>query len=175
MFCFETVEKFVTIFLFHFRGKQRLVGANTQCNILLPAESVTEYPKISFSTPSHCTKSTRSFRSVDSSQTPYFLIVTTPHLPFSTLFWLFFFQIIPLPLSLSAMDGSGNSAQETVACASWIRRPENAHLVAMGRRHSGHSDHRPSSLQIFSFDRESTALSTSPLVLFFSVYFCFKF
>lgn len=70
--------------------------------MFLPAESVTEYPKISFSTPSHCTKSTRSFRSVDSSQTLYFLIVTPPPPPpFFHIILTFFFQIVPLPLSLS--------------------------------------------------------------------------
>uniref|UniRef100_A0A5B7BZW7 Putative SEC12-like protein 1 n=1 Tax=Davidia involucrata TaxID=16924 RepID=A0A5B7BZW7_DAVIN len=51
------------------------------------------------------------------------------------------------------------SRQGTVACASWIRRPENAHLVVMGR--SRHGDH-PSVLDIFSFDPKTTSLSPSP-------------
>ncbi|KAA8534489.1 hypothetical protein F0562_032006 [Nyssa sinensis] len=49
--------------------------------------------------------------------------------------------------------------QGTVTCASWIRRPENAHLVVMGR--SRHGDHQ-SVLEIFSFDPKTTSLSSSP-------------
>ncbi|KAM7467854.1 hypothetical protein LguiB_015416 [Lonicera macranthoides] len=52
--------------------------------------------------------------------------------------------------------------QGRVTCASWIRRPENAHLVAMGRSKRRHDDDHPSSLQIFSFDPLTTSLSSSP-------------
>ncbi|CAL5363414.1 unnamed protein product [Camellia sinensis] len=49
----------------------------------------------------------------------------------------------------------------TVACASWIRRPENAHLAVVGKARQ-HRD-QPSQLQIFSFDSKSSSLSPSPL------------
>lgn len=50
-----------------------------------------------------------------------------------------------------------------VGCASWIRRPENAHLVVLGtmKLHN-----RPASLQIFSFDPVTTSLSDSPKASF---------
>ncbi|KAL6980269.1 PHD finger containing protein Phf1 [Sarracenia purpurea var. burkii] len=54
----------------------------------------------------------------------------------------------------------GSSRQRTVTCASWIRRPENAHLVVVGK--ARHGD-QPSLLEIFSFDPKTAALSTSPL------------
>ncbi|KAK9124029.1 hypothetical protein Sjap_013631 [Stephania japonica] len=52
----------------------------------------------------------------------------------------------------------------SVTCASWIRRPENAHLVAMGKsRRTTKGKASPSSLlQIFSFDAKTTSLSSSP-------------
>ncbi|CAK9185712.1 unnamed protein product [Ilex paraguariensis] len=57
------------------------------------------------------------------------------------------------------MEGRGASGQGTVTCASWIRRPENAHLVVMGK--SRHGDN-PAVLEIFSFDPKTTSLSSSP-------------
>ncbi|KVH91979.1 hypothetical protein Ccrd_006001 [Cynara cardunculus var. scolymus] len=59
------------------------------------------------------------------------------------------------------MDGGVTAEQGTVTCASWIRRPEDAHLVALGK--SKHGD-LPASFQIFSFDRLTTSLSSSPSV-----------
>ncbi|KAJ9540216.1 hypothetical protein OSB04_026722 [Centaurea solstitialis] len=61
------------------------------------------------------------------------------------------------------MDGGVAAEQGTVTCASWIRRPENAHLVALGK--SKHAD-LPASFQIFTFDRLSISLSSSPSVTF---------
>ncbi|KAG8390543.1 hypothetical protein BUALT_Bualt01G0094400 [Buddleja alternifolia] len=55
------------------------------------------------------------------------------------------------------MDGGDASGQGTVTCATWIRRPENAHLVVVGKS-------SPSSLEIFSFDPKTTSLSPSPKV-----------
>lgn len=64
------------------------------------------------------------------------------------------------------MAGGDASEQGTATCASWIRRPENAHLLVVGKS-------RPSSLEVFSFDSKTTSLSPSPKVLLFScsVYF----
>ncbi|PSR98054.1 SEC12-like protein [Actinidia chinensis var. chinensis] len=56
------------------------------------------------------------------------------------------------------MEGS-SSSQGTVTCAAWIRRPENAHLVAVAK--AGHGD-QPSLLEIFSFDPKTASLSSSP-------------
>nr|GMC77319.1 SEC12-like protein 1 [Ipomoea batatas] len=54
------------------------------------------------------------------------------------------------------MDNGKASVEEgTVACASWIRRPENAQLVVIGKSN-------PSSLEIFSFHPKTTSLSPSP-------------
>ncbi|KAL0317284.1 UNVERIFIED_CONTAM: SEC12-like protein 1 [Sesamum angustifolium] len=53
------------------------------------------------------------------------------------------------------MDGGDAPGQGTVTCATWIRRPENAHLVVVGKS-------RPSSLEIFSYDPITTSLSASP-------------
>ncbi|KAL6552761.1 hypothetical protein OROHE_008125 [Orobanche hederae] len=53
------------------------------------------------------------------------------------------------------MDGYEAPGQGTVACAAWIRRPENAHLVVVGKL-------APSSLEIFSFDPNIVSLSASP-------------
>ncbi|KAJ4978693.1 hypothetical protein NE237_009473 [Protea cynaroides] len=47
----------------------------------------------------------------------------------------------------------------TVTCASWIRRPEKAHLVVMGKSKRGDSS---SVLEIFSFDAKTFTLSSSP-------------
>ncbi|KAK6137887.1 hypothetical protein DH2020_028369 [Rehmannia glutinosa] len=52
------------------------------------------------------------------------------------------------------MDGGDTPGDGTVTCATWIRRPENAHLVVVGK--SG-----PSSLEVFSFDPKATSLSSS--------------
>lgn len=57
------------------------------------------------------------------------------------------------------MDGGDASGGGTVTCATWIRRPENAHLVVVGKS-------RPSSLEIFSFDPKTTSLLPSPKVRF---------
>ncbi|KAL2227636.1 UNVERIFIED_CONTAM: SEC12-like protein 1 [Sesamum indicum] len=53
------------------------------------------------------------------------------------------------------MDGGDAPGQGTVTCATWIRRPENEHLVVVGKS-------RPSSLEIFSYDPITTCLSASP-------------
>ncbi|KAI3470555.1 hypothetical protein Pfo_027218 [Paulownia fortunei] len=53
------------------------------------------------------------------------------------------------------MEGGGTPGEGTVTCATWIRRPENAHLVVVGKS-------RPSSLEVFSFDPKATSLSPSP-------------
>ncbi|KAH6804070.1 phosphate transporter traffic facilitator1 [Perilla frutescens var. frutescens] len=53
------------------------------------------------------------------------------------------------------MDGVDAPGQGTVTCAAWIRRPENAHLVVVGKS-------TPSSLEIFSWDPITTSLSASP-------------
>ncbi|CAH9137560.1 unnamed protein product [Cuscuta epithymum] len=53
------------------------------------------------------------------------------------------------------MDGGDALGEGTVTCASWIRRPENAHLLAVGKS-------TPSSLEIFSFDPKTTSFSPSP-------------
>ncbi|KAK6136146.1 hypothetical protein DH2020_030119 [Rehmannia glutinosa] len=53
------------------------------------------------------------------------------------------------------MDGGDAPGQGTVTCATWNRRPENAHLVVVGK--SG-----PPSLEIFSFDPNTISLSASP-------------
>ncbi|KAL8052006.1 hypothetical protein ABFX02_06G184200 [Erythranthe guttata] len=53
------------------------------------------------------------------------------------------------------MDGGDSPGQGTVTCGTWIRRPENKHLVVVGKT-------TPSSLEIFSFDPETTSLSASP-------------
>ncbi|KAL3523530.1 hypothetical protein ACH5RR_016364 [Cinchona calisaya] len=53
--------------------------------------------------------------------------------------------------------GDGVAGQGKVTCATWIRRPENAHLVVIGK-----SGPRSSSLEIFSFDPKTTSLSSSP-------------
>ncbi|KAL0298986.1 UNVERIFIED_CONTAM: SEC12-like protein 1 [Sesamum radiatum] len=53
------------------------------------------------------------------------------------------------------MDGGDAPGQGTVTCATWIRRPENAHLVVVGKS-------RPSSLEIFSYDPITTSLSAFP-------------
>ncbi|XP_010267358.1 PREDICTED: SEC12-like protein 1 [Nelumbo nucifera] len=52
------------------------------------------------------------------------------------------------------------SHQDSVTCASWIRRPENAHLVVFGKPRRGHSS--PPLLHIFSFDAKTASLSSSP-------------
>lgn len=63
------------------------------------------------------------------------------------------------------MDGGVAAEQGTVTCGSWIRRPENAHLVVLGKLKHGDL---PASLQIFTFDRITNSLSPSPSV---SLYF----
>lgn len=61
------------------------------------------------------------------------------------------------------MDGGdGIVGEGKVTCATWIKRPENAHLVLIGK-----SSKPCSSLEIFSFDPKTTSLSSSPKVYFF--------
>lgn len=50
-----------------------------------------------------------------------------------------------------------------VTCAAWIRRPENAHLVVIGKSRTPPSS---SSLEIFSFDPMAASLSSSPKVIY---------
>ncbi|PWA91172.1 phosphate transporter traffic facilitator1 [Artemisia annua] len=57
------------------------------------------------------------------------------------------------------MEGGVAAEEGTVRCAAWIKRPENAHLVALGKSN-------PSSLQIFTFDRLTNSLASSPSVTF---------
>ncbi|CAH1438087.1 unnamed protein product [Lactuca virosa] len=61
------------------------------------------------------------------------------------------------------MEGGVAAEQGTVTCASWIRRPEEAHLVALGKSKHGNF---PASFQIFTFDRLTTSLSSSPSATF---------
>lgn len=58
----------------------------------------------------------------------------------------------------------GASHQGSVTCASWIRRPENAHLLVLGRSRKG--DSSPPVLEIFSYDAITTSLSSSPKVTY---------
>lgn len=55
------------------------------------------------------------------------------------------------------MDDGDVSVEGKVTCASWIKRPENTHLVVIGK-----STGTCSSLEIFSFNSENTSLSSSP-------------
>ncbi|KAL9402772.1 hypothetical protein Peur_006621 [Populus x canadensis] len=58
------------------------------------------------------------------------------------------------------------SGQGTVTCGSWIRRPENLNLAVLGRSSKKKNSASPSVLEIFSFDTETTSLSTSPQVTY---------
>lgn len=58
------------------------------------------------------------------------------------------------------MEAGGGS----VACAAWIRRPENLNLVIICR--SGRRNSSPAVLEIFSFDPMTTSLSSSPLATY---------
>lgn len=85
-------------------------------------------------------------------------------------FLLFFPPKSQIPIRVKGnqvekMDGGDAPGQGTVTCATWIRRPENAHLVVVGKT-------RPSSLEIFSFDPVTTALSASPKVRLTFIDFC---
>ncbi|XP_075502730.1 SEC12-like protein 1 [Primulina tabacum] len=53
------------------------------------------------------------------------------------------------------MDARDVPGDGVVTCATWIRRPENAHLAAVGKS-------KPFSIEIFSFDPKTTSLSPSP-------------
>ncbi|KAL8159907.1 hypothetical protein V2J09_001444 [Rumex salicifolius] len=55
------------------------------------------------------------------------------------------------------MEGNG-----VVNCGRWIKRPENQHLVVLGKSFPRESSLK-STLEIFSFDAESSSLSSSPL------------
>ncbi|KAK6929122.1 hypothetical protein RJ641_005327 [Dillenia turbinata] len=57
------------------------------------------------------------------------------------------------------------TVQGSVACASWIRRPENAHLVVVATSRRGNSS--PAALEIFSYDSKTFSLSSSPMVFLF--------
>ncbi|KDP45056.1 hypothetical protein JCGZ_01556 [Jatropha curcas] len=56
------------------------------------------------------------------------------------------------------------SEHGTVACGSWIRRPENVNLVVLGKSRSRKAS--SSVLEIFSFDPNTTSLSPSPLATY---------
>ncbi|XP_042482018.1 SEC12-like protein 1 [Macadamia integrifolia] len=58
------------------------------------------------------------------------------------------------------MEGDSALHKGSVTCASWIRRPDKAHLVVLGRSRRGESS--PSVLEIFSFDAKTFSLSSSP-------------
>ncbi|KAL5569502.1 hypothetical protein UlMin_026077 [Ulmus minor] len=62
------------------------------------------------------------------------------------------------------MDGGGGSETGPVTCGSWIRRPEKVNFLVLGR--SRHGDSSPSVLEIFSFDANTTSISSSPLTTF---------
>lgn len=64
-------------------------------------------------------------------------------------------------LKIKKMEGGDVSVEGKVTRASWIKRPENAHLVVIGK-----STGTCSSLEILSFNSESTSLSSSPKVPF---------
>lgn len=69
------------------------------------------------------------------------------------------------------MEGGDGAVREgKVTCATWIRRPENAHLVVIGK-----SSKPRSSLEIFSFDPKITSLSSSPKVFLFYFFFVILF
>ncbi|CAN0910585.1 SEC12-like protein 1 [Linum grandiflorum] len=53
--------------------------------------------------------------------------------------------------------------QGTVVFGSWIRRPENANLVVLGKSRTKASSSSASLLEIFSFDHTTTSLSSSPV------------
>ncbi|PIA54885.1 hypothetical protein AQUCO_00901055v1 [Aquilegia coerulea] len=56
-----------------------------------------------------------------------------------------------------------NNGKGLVRCATWIRRPENAHLVIMGKSvRTGSS----SILEIYSFDAKTSSLSSSPKAIY---------
>ncbi|XP_073297566.1 SEC12-like protein 1 [Primulina huaijiensis] len=55
------------------------------------------------------------------------------------------------------MDAGDVPGGGDVTCATWIRRPENAHLAVVGKS-------KPFSIEIFSFDPKTTSLSPSPKV-----------
>ncbi|KAK0592285.1 hypothetical protein LWI29_016613 [Acer saccharum] len=57
------------------------------------------------------------------------------------------------------MEGGG-----IVSCGSWIKRPEKVNLVVLGKSRRASSS--PAVLEIFSFDPNTTTLSTSPLVTY---------
>ncbi|GMH07883.1 hypothetical protein Nepgr_009723 [Nepenthes gracilis] len=57
------------------------------------------------------------------------------------------------------MEGQG-----VVICGKWIKRPENVNLVVLGKSFRANS--LKSVLEIFSFDRNTTSLSSSPLTTY---------
>ncbi|XP_052187318.1 SEC12-like protein 1 [Diospyros lotus] len=63
------------------------------------------------------------------------------------------------------MEGDGSQSrgrrdeEGPVTCSAWIRRPENEHLLAVGRAGRGA---RSPVLEIFSFDSKTASLSSSP-------------
>ncbi|KAB1225292.1 SEC12-like protein 1 [Morella rubra] len=62
------------------------------------------------------------------------------------------------------MAVGGGSRQGPVTCGAWIRRPDKANLVVLGRSRLG--DLAPSVLEIFSFNPKTTSLSPSPLTTY---------
>ncbi|KAL6125595.1 hypothetical protein ACLB2K_073651 [Fragaria x ananassa] len=59
------------------------------------------------------------------------------------------------------MDGGWSEQQGTVTCGSWIRRPENVNWVVFGTKQS-----TCSVLTVFSYDPNTTSLSSSPLATY---------
>lgn len=60
------------------------------------------------------------------------------------------------------MDGCDGVPREgKITCSTWIKGPENAHLVAIGK-----ASNPCSSLEIFSYDPKTSCLSSSPKVSF---------
>ncbi|KAK6933472.1 WD40 repeat [Dillenia turbinata] len=63
------------------------------------------------------------------------------------------------------MEAQGlTTVQGSVACASWIRRPENAHLVVVATSRRRNSS--PPALEIFSYDSKTFSLSSSPMATY---------
>lgn len=54
-----------------------------------------------------------------------------------------------------------------VVCGSWIRRPKKVNwaIIAKAAKRRGTSVSSPALLHIFSFDPDTTSLSSSPLVI----------
>lgn len=68
------------------------------------------------------------------------------------------------PPAKTIIHPSMDSHRGPIAFASWIRRPENDHLVVLGKSRTPSA---PSQMQIFSFNSKTTSLASSPKVFFF--------